>query len=148
MVPPVVGLVKLTGVLLAPLHNTWFGTGVTVAVGLTVMVKLRGVPTQLTPALVYVGVTVIVAVTGALVILDPVNEGISPVPLATRPIDISLLVQLYAMVPPVVGLVKMIVAVAVLLHITWLATGFTVAVGLTVTSTVNAVPAQVTPALV
>ena len=52
IVPPVVGLLKLTAVDVAPLHNTWFGTGLTVAVGLTVIVKLVGVPTQLTPALV------------------------------------------------------------------------------------------------
>ena len=52
IVPPVVGLLKFTAVELAPLHNTWFATALTVAVGLTVIVKLVGVPTQLTPALV------------------------------------------------------------------------------------------------
>ena len=43
----------------------------------------------------YVGVTVIVAVIGALVVLVVVNEAISPVPLAARPIAVLLFVQLY-----------------------------------------------------
>ena len=43
----------------------------------------------------YVGVTVIVAVIGALVVLVVVNEAISPVPLAARPIAVLLLVQVY-----------------------------------------------------
>ena len=64
-------------------------------VGLTVMLKLFGVPTQLTPPLVNVGVTVMVAVIGTLVGLVAVNVGNElPVPLAPRPIEISLLVQL------------------------------------------------------
>ena len=47
------------------------------------------------PALVKEGVTVIVAVIGALVLLVAVNEEILPVPLAARPIAVLLLVQLY-----------------------------------------------------
>ena len=43
----------------------------------------------------YVGVTVIVAVIGALVVLVVMNEAISPVPLAARPIAVLLFVQLY-----------------------------------------------------
>ena len=52
IVPPSVGLLKFTAVELAPLHNTWLATALIVAVGLTVIVKLVGVPTQVTPALV------------------------------------------------------------------------------------------------
>ena len=50
--PPLFGLVNVIAVEAAPLHNTWFATALIVAVGLTVIVKLVGVPTQLTPALV------------------------------------------------------------------------------------------------
>jgi len=45
------------------------------------------------PALVYLGVTVIVAVIGALVVLVAVKEEILPEPFATRPIAVLLLVQ-------------------------------------------------------
>ena len=69
------------------------GVATASGVGLTVMVKLTGVPLQLT-LLVYTGVTVIVAVTGALLVLVAVKLAILPVPLAARPMDGSLLVQL------------------------------------------------------
>ena len=58
------------------------------------MVNVSGVPTQLTPLLVNVGVTVIVATTGAVVILVATKVGILPVPLAAIPIDGALFVQL------------------------------------------------------
>ena len=54
------------------------------------MVNICGVPGQ--PAAD--GVTVIVAVTGALVKLIAVNDAISPLPLAARPMEGLLLVQL------------------------------------------------------
>ena len=41
-----------------------------------------------------IGVTVIVATTGILDVLVAVKEGILPVPLAAKPIEVSLLVQL------------------------------------------------------
>ena len=66
----------------------------TVAVGLTVMVNVREVPTQLTPLFVNVGVTVIYATTGVVVLLVATNVGIFPVPLAAMPIDGALFVQL------------------------------------------------------
>jgi hypothetical protein len=69
-------------------------TAFTVAVGLTVIVKVLDVPAQLTPALVNVGVTVIVAVTGALVALVAMNDAILPAPFAANPIDGVLLTQL------------------------------------------------------
>ncbi len=90
----------------------------TVAVGLTVIVKVIGVPLHVIPPLVKLGVTVIVAVTGAFVAFVPVNEAILPEPLAANPILGVLLVQLYTILPPVVGLLKVTAVVDVLLHIT------------------------------
>ena len=58
--------------------------------GLTVMVNVSGMPGQ--PAAD--GVTVIVAVTGALLVLIAVNEGIFPLPEAAKPIVVLLFVQL------------------------------------------------------
>ena len=75
-------------------HNVWLGTAFTVAVGYTVMVNVLAVPAQLTPPFVNVGVTVMVAVTAALVALVAVNEAIFPAPLAAKPIDGALFVQL------------------------------------------------------
>jgi hypothetical protein len=69
-------------------------TAFTVAVGLTVMVNVIAVPTQLTALFVNVGVTVIVATTGDVVAFVAVNEGIFPVPLAAIPIEGVLFVQL------------------------------------------------------
>ena len=48
ILPPVVGEVKTDGAVVALLQTTWSVT-LTVAVGFTVMVKLRGVPTHDTP---------------------------------------------------------------------------------------------------
>jgi hypothetical protein len=62
--------------------------------GLTRMVKLIGVPEQLNPLLLNTGVTVIVAITGALPVLVAIKEGIFPVPLEANPILELLLVQL------------------------------------------------------
>ena len=61
----------------------------TVAVGLTVIVNVVGVPVH--P--LAVGVTVIVAVIGDVVAFVAVKEGILPEPLAARPIAVLLLVQ-------------------------------------------------------
>ena len=58
------------------------------------MVNVIAVPTQLTPAFTKVGVTVIVAVTGAVPVLVAVNDGIFPAPLAANPMDGALLTQL------------------------------------------------------
>jgi len=75
-------------------HNTWLGTAFTEAVGLTVMVNVIGVPTQATAPLVIVGVTVMVAVTGAAVALVAVKDAILPAPVAASPIDGVLFTQL------------------------------------------------------
>ena len=58
------------------------------------IVYVVGVPVQVAPPLVYFGVTVIVATTGAVPVLIAVKEAILPVPVAASPIDGVLLVQL------------------------------------------------------
>ena len=148
MVPPVVGLLNVTAVVDVLLHTTWLATALMVAVGFTVMVKVIGVPLQVTPPLVKAGVTVMVAVTGAVVALVAVKPAILPEPFAANPMDVVLLVQLYTIVPPVLGLLNVTVVVDVLLHTTWLATAFIVATGFTVIVKVTGVPLQVTPPLV
>ena len=89
-----------------------------------------------------------VAVTGALVALVAVKLAILPDPAAARPIEVLLFVQLYTTVPPVAGLVKLTADVVEFAHNVWLATGFTIGVGLTVIVNVIAGPVQVVPALV
>ena len=64
------------------------------------------------------GVTVMVAMSIELVAFVAVNAAMLPVPLAPRPIEGSLFVQLY--VAPVVELPKVIAVVLVLLHALWL----------------------------
>jgi hypothetical protein len=129
---PLLGLVNIIGVDDEALHNTWLATAFTVAVGLTVMLNVVEVPVQLTPPFTNVGVTVIIATTGAVDVLVAMKVGILPTPFAARPIEGALFAQLYMILPPVVGLLKAIAAVDEPLHNTWLATGFTVAIGLTV----------------
>ena len=84
----------MTAAVAVLLHNDWLATALTVAVGFTVIVNVIDVPTQLTPPLVNVGVTVMVAVTGELLVLLAVNVGMFPLPLAARPMDAVLLIQL------------------------------------------------------
>ena len=93
-VVPDTGLVNTIGVVVVLAHNVWLATAFTVAVGLTVMVNVLDVPTQLTPAFVNVGVTVMVAVTGALVVLVAIKDAMLPAPVAANPIDAVLLTQL------------------------------------------------------
>ena len=59
-------------------------------VGLTVIVKVCGVPEQFWPPLAKVGVTVIVALTGEVPPLVAVKAGNDPVPLAPSPIVVLL----------------------------------------------------------
>ena len=87
-----------------------------------------------------------VAITGALPVLIPLKDGILPIPLAPRPIDVVLFVQLNTIVPPGVGLVKVTAVVGLLSHTTWLATGFTVATGFTF-NTALAVPVHPLPSV-
>ena len=62
-------------------------------VGLTVMVKVLVGPTQLAGPLVRVGVTIIVATTGAVALLTAVNDAMFPEPEAGSPIAGTELVQ-------------------------------------------------------
>lgn len=78
----------------------------------------------------YSGVTVMVDVTGAPVVLEALKEGILPVPLPAKPMDVLLFVQLKLV--PITLPLKFIAAVAVLLHNVWLATLFTSGTGFTV----------------
>ena len=73
-------------------------------------------PVHQTPAFVRVGVTVMIAVTGAFVLFRAVNEAMSPEPLAGRPMEGLVLTQLYPVVPEVFIVVKITGAVAPLLH--------------------------------
>lgn len=110
MVPPVVGELKFADTDW-PLQTTRFAMRLTDAVGLTVMVKFLGVPEQVTPPFSKLGVTVMVAVTGAEPLLVAWNDGIWPVPLAPRPIEVLVLLQAYVTVPPVALEVKLVAAV-------------------------------------
>ena len=93
VVPPVAVVPNATAVVAALLHTTWLAMAFTIAVGFTVMVNVLGVPTQLTVPLVNVGVTVIVAVIGAVVVFVAVKLGNVAVPLAASPILVVLFVQ-------------------------------------------------------
>ena len=83
--------VKFTASVAAPLHLVWSAGLVTVGVGFTVMVKVVGTPGQ--PP-VDAGVTFMVPLIGALVVLAAVKAEISPLPLAAKPIAGLLFVQL------------------------------------------------------
>lgn len=139
---PLLGLVNIIAVDDDALHNTWFATAFTVAVGLTVMVNVLTVPTQLTPPFINVGVTIIVAITGVKPTFVAINVGILPAPAAANPIEGALLDQVNITLPPVAGLLNAMAAVDEPLHKTWLATAFTVATGLTVMVNVIGNPAQ------
>ncbi len=75
----------------APLHIAKSAGNITAGLGFTVIVKVAGGPVQL----FRVGITVIVAVIGALVLLTALNEGILFIPDETRPIAVFEFVQLY-----------------------------------------------------
>jgi len=89
-VVPLTVPVKFITLVAAPLHIVWLAGTAIFGVGFTVIVKLCAVPGQLFAK----GVMVIVAVTGALVTLIAVKDGISPVPLAAKPIEALSFVQL------------------------------------------------------
>lgn len=102
--------VKGTAPVVEPLHKTWLTGGATLGVGLTVIVKICEAPGQ--P--LAVGVTVMVAVTGALVMLTAVNAGICPLPLAAKPIELLLFVQVKLV--PLTAPAKFIASVVAALH--------------------------------
>jgi hypothetical protein len=91
---------------------------------------------------------VIVAVTGVVPVFTAVKLAMSPTPVAPKPIEGVLFVQLYTIVPPVAVDPKDTDVVVPPLHTTSLDTEFTVAVGFTVIVNVFAGPVQGTPPLV
>ena len=148
VVPPVLFVPKIIAEVLVLLQTTWLTGWITSPVGLTVIVKVLVGPVQLTPPLVNVGVTTIVAITGAVPVLVAVNEAMFPVPNARSPIDGVSFVQAKVVVPPVLLVPKIIAEVLVLLQTTWLAGWITSPVGLTVIVKVLVGPVQGTPPLV
>jgi hypothetical protein len=92
MAPPVVGELKFADTDW-PLQTTRFVIALTVGVGFTEMVKSSGVPEQITPPFSKLGVTVMVAVTGAFVVLVAWKEVICPLPVAPSPIVVFVFVQ-------------------------------------------------------
>jgi len=87
---PLTDPVKFMALVCALLHKIWLTGCVTFEPGFTVMVTLCVRPVQPLAK----GVIMIVAVTGALVVLIAVKEEISPDPFAARPIEVLLFVQL------------------------------------------------------
>ena len=73
----------------APAQTGWLDVANTMGVGLTVIVKTSGTPTQEFK----VGVTVTVEVTGPVVILDAKKAGVLPLPLAAKPMEVLEFVQ-------------------------------------------------------
>ena len=71
---PATGPLSVTAAVADPAHTSWLAIAFTDGVGLTVMVKLTAPPPQ--PEAV--GVTVMVAVIGALLVLVAVKDGILP----------------------------------------------------------------------
>ena len=66
--------------------------------------------------MVYVGVTVMVAVTGEVLLFTAVNEAMSPLPVAAKPILGVSFTQLYVVVPEVLEVVKLISSESSPLH--------------------------------
>ena len=122
---PLTAPVKFIALVAAPLHTVWLAGTAILGVGLTVIVKLCEGPGQPLAR----GVTVIVAITGALVEFVAVNDGIFPLPLAAKPIEVLLFVQLNPV--PLTAPEKFIALVVALLHKDWLAGCTTLGVGLT-----------------
>ena len=93
---PATGPLNTIGVVIVLPHNVWFATGFAVAVGFTVMVNIFDVPVQLKVSALFVktGATVMLAVTGAVVVFVAVNDAMFPLPLAARPILVLSLNQL------------------------------------------------------
>jgi hypothetical protein len=101
-------------------------TALTVGVGLTVIVKVIGVPVQPFAA----GITVIVATTGDVPAFIAVNEAMSPVPFAASPMVGWSFV--HAKVVPATGPPKVMAVVVAPLQYAALPIGLTAGVGLTV----------------
>jgi hypothetical protein len=135
-VVPATGFVKLMAVVVAPLQSVWSVTLSTEGVGFTVMVNVSTGPGQ--PFAV--GVTVTVAVTGALPALVAVKVPMFPLPDAARPMVALLFVQAY--VVPATGFVKLMAVVVAPLQSVWSVTLSTEGVGFTVMENVSTGPGQ------
>ena len=85
---------NVTRLLDEPGHSAWLDGAFTVGAGFTVMIKFCGVPVQVAPALVYDGVTVMVAVMAVVPALVAVKLGMLPDPLAPKPTAVLLFDQL------------------------------------------------------
>lgn len=107
---PGVLLVKTIDGTLEPAQYVWLATALTFGTGFTVTVNVTGVPVQMAPVVgEVVGVTVIVAVTGAVPLFTPTNEAMLPEPLAARPMAGLLFVQLK--IVPATGPLKVTIVV-------------------------------------
>ena len=102
------------------------------------MVKLVGTPGQLLPPPETTGVTVIVALIGALVVFVVTNAAMFPEPDAANPMAGLLFVQLYT-VPAMADPVKLIALVDPPTHTTWFGTALTWGVGRTVIKKVSGI---------
>lgn len=85
---PVNGMILVANELHIWKEATWVAVGI----GFTLMLKVMSAPTQVLAE----GVTVIRAVSGPLVVLVAVKEGMFPSPDAARPMVVLLFVQLNA----------------------------------------------------
>ena len=110
-VVPVTVPLKLITEVEAPLQTTWLAGSTTVGVGFTVMVKVSVGPVHPLAE----GVTLMVATTGVDPVFTAANETMLPLPLAARPMEGWLLVQLN--VVPATAPLKIIAAVEAPLHI-------------------------------
>ena len=79
--------------MVEPLHTTGETGCTNCADGFTVIVKVTDGPVHVVPALVYVGVTTIVATTGETPLFTAVKAGIAPVPFDANPIEEVSFVQ-------------------------------------------------------
>jgi hypothetical protein len=93
-----------------------------------IMVNVFVNPVQVTPKLVKVGVTVIVAVIGTDVVFTAVKEGMFPLPEAAKPIAAMLFVHVYPFAVPE----KLTLAIGAPLHAVILSGWLTIGVGFTV----------------
>ena len=91
---PATAPVKLTGVVGWPAQTVWLAIAFTTAVGLTVMLNVIGIPTQLDVPFTNEGVTVMMAITGTALTLVAVNGSMFPLPVAAKPIDGAVFTQL------------------------------------------------------
>jgi len=118
VVPPEFEVAKLIAGVLVALQTKRSDGWVISPVGFTVIVKLIGEPVQDVPPFAKVGVTIIVAIFGDVVVFVAVKTPILPEPLAAKPILGVLFVQVYVVVPPVFVVEKFTAAVFVALQTT------------------------------